>query len=283
MLVESCDRTLLYDTGPRYSAPADAGNRVVLPYLRWRGIDRIDLLVVSHLDTDQSGGAASILGGVRLDAVLTSIDPAPRSLAASAAVIRCEAGRRFAIGDLQADVLRPNAADYDRALLASDAASCVLRVALCPHWLLLTGDLPWREEAELVSRLASQDGALKVAWLSVLHYGSRSSSSEALLAAARPRWASVPAAHRSRFGHPDPEVRERYVARGVHVVRIDESGASQWRFRSDGTVDLHRWRADAHRYWHNRPGFGAAAIEPAAEVDGLAAPGAALAEPSAPF
>jgi len=279
VLVESKTHTLLYDTGPRFSGTADAGGRIVAPYLRWRGTEAIDLLVVSHLDSDHSGGAASILRGTPVAAVLSSIDAAHPALRGAAAVQRCEAGSRIDAGALRIDVLRPLAADYAQPRLASNAASCVLRVSLGPHRLLLTGDVPAREEAELVAR----EGDLKVDWLSVPHHGSRSSSSEALLDAARPAWASVQAGYRNRFGHPDTQVVGRYMARGVHVVRSDESGAAQWRFRGDGAVDLHRWRASAHRYWHNRPGPGASKEDILPDGDWMPDPGAALAEPAGPF
>jgi competence protein ComEC len=142
--------------------------------------------------------------------------------------------------------------------------------------------LPAREEQELVARLAGDAGNLRVDWLSVPHHGSRSSSSEALLDAAAPTRASVQAGYRNRFGHPDPQVLARYVARGVHVVRSDESGAAQWRFRGDGGVDLHRWRASMHRYWHDQPASGAGDAPPAGDDD-AADPAAPLAEPAAPF
>ncbi len=279
VLVEARDRVLLYDTGPRFSGSADAGGRIVLPYLRWRGLDAIDLLVVSHLDSDHSGGAASILHGVRVASVLSSIDPAHPALAGAAQVERCVAGGQIGFGALRVDVLRPLAVDYAQPRLGSNAASCVITVTLGPHRVLLTGDLPAREEEELVARLG---GDLKVAWLAAPHHGSRSSSSEALLGATRPTWVSVQAGYRNRFGHPDPQVLARYVARGVHVVRSDESGLAQWRFRVDGKVEVHRWRASAHRYWHNRPGPGALAGA-AADGDGLPDPGASLAEPAGPF
>lgn len=280
VLVEGGGRTLLYDTGPRYSGGADAGARIVLPYLRWRGIDAVDLLVVSHLDSDHSGGAASILRGIGVAGVLSSIDPSHPALAGAATVQRCAAGQQFDLGALRVEVLRPLAEDYARPRQATNAASCVLRVLLGSHRLLLTGDLPAREEAEMAARTAE----LAVDWLSVPHHGSRSSSSDVLLDAARPSWASVQAGYRNRFGHPDVQVVARYLARGVHIVRSDESGMAQWRFRADGTVDLHRWRAQAHRYWHNQPGAGAGAAAPAAD-DGEAASdhGAVLGEPAAPF
>jgi competence protein ComEC len=277
VLVESKDHALLYDTGPRFTGAADAGNRIVAPYLRWRGIGALDLLVVSHLDSDHSGGAASILRSMPVRSVLTSIDAANPALRGAAAVQRCEAGQRLQAGELAIDVLRPLATDYGRRRLPSNAASCVLRVTLGTHRLLLTGDLPATEEAEMVARLGAGEG-LKVDWMSVPHHGSRGSSSEALLEAARPAWASVQAGYRNRFGHPDPQVIERYLARRVHVVRSDESGAAQWRFGGDGAVELHRWRASGHRYWHHRPASGAA---PPQEADGDAGgdPAAALADP----
>jgi competence protein ComEC len=279
VLVESRTHALLYDTGPRFSGTADAGGRILLPYLRWRGIDALDLLVVSHLDSDHSGGAASILRGTRVAAVMSSIEPAHPALRGAAAVQRCEAGQRVDVGPLRVDVLRPLAADYAQPRLATNAASCVLRVGFGRHRLLLTGDLPAREEGELVAR----EDNLKVDWLSVPHHGSRSSSSETLLDAAGPDWASVQAGYRNRFGHPDGQVIARYMARRVHVVRSDESGMAQWRFRIDGAVDLHRWRASAHRYWHSRPGLGASMQHAAPEDESLPDPGAALAEPTSPF
>ena len=281
VLVESRGFALLYDAGPRFSGSADAGGRIVLPYLRWRGIDALDLLVVSHLDSDHSGGAASILRSHRVASVLSSIAPEQPALAGAADVRRCEAGQGIVAGELRLEVLRPLAADYARPRLTSNAASCVLRIALGRHRLLLTGDLPAREEAELVSRLGG--APLQVDWLSAPHHGSRSSSSETLLDATRPTWVSVQAGYRNRFGHPDAEVVARYVARGVHVVRSDESGMAQWRFRSDGSVALHRWRASAHRYWNNRPGAGASVDETVPDDGGATDPGASLAEPAQPF
>jgi hypothetical protein len=59
--------------------------------------------------------------------------------------------------------------------------------------------------------------------------------------------------YRNHFGHPHPEVVQRYREHGVAIVRSDESGAAQWRFEPGGAVVLERWRVDHARYWHNRP------------------------------
>jgi competence protein ComEC len=52
VLVETRNRAWLYDAGPRYSNDSDAGERIILPYLRHRGIGTLDGFVISHLDSD---------------------------------------------------------------------------------------------------------------------------------------------------------------------------------------------------------------------------------------
>jgi len=251
-LVETHDAVLLYDAGPRYTPAADAGERVILPYLRWRGIGRLDALVVSHLDSDHSGGAASVLRALPVGRVLTSIDAAHPTLAGAARIERCEAGQRIALGALEARVLHPLAADYARAGISTNALSCVVEVGTGQARVLLTGDLPAREEAQLAAR-----GVPAVPLASAPHHGSRHSSSHTFVQAVRPRWVVVQAGYRNRFGHPDAGVVERYRRAGAQVMRTDHLGAVQWRFAADGTVAVEAWRRDRARYWHNQPGVGA--------------------------
>ncbi len=113
ILLEARDRAWLYDTGPRYSSDSDAGERIVLPYLRHRGIARLDGLIVSHLDSDHSGGTAALLRGVPARRVISSIAPS-HPMFDGRAVERCEAGQRWSDGAMEFTVLHPPAADYER-------------------------------------------------------------------------------------------------------------------------------------------------------------------------
>src|SRR5690606_9168651 len=76
LLVETERHRLLYDTGPRYAPGQDGGTRVILPYLRARGIGALDALVVTHSDSDHVGGALNLLEAVRVGWVTTSLGPA---------------------------------------------------------------------------------------------------------------------------------------------------------------------------------------------------------------
>jgi competence protein ComEC len=249
LLIESRDRSWLYDTGPRYSNESDAGERVILPYLRYRGIDRLDGMIVSHLDSDHSGGAASVLRALAVDRVISSIAAGHAALGARSAVDRCEAGMTWTSGPLSFSVLHPQAADYARRR-TTNAMSCVVAISLESTRLLLTGDVPAAEEIAIVAR----ESGLRATWLAAPHHGSRSSSSPQLLASLAPAWAVAQAGYRNRFGHPDAEVVARYSAHRIRLLRTDHSGALQWRFRSDGRSAVDSWRSGLVRYWHNRPG-----------------------------
>jgi competence protein ComEC len=204
IVLETRDRVWLYDAGPRYSTDADAGERVVLPYLRRRGIEVLDGMIVSHLDLDHSGGAAAILRGIEVRQVLSSIPPRHAALGAWPAVERCEAGDTFQSGTLAVQVLHPSAQDYERRL-PTNAMSCVVRVQAGSVAVLLTGDIPSDREAALAARAP----ALTAQLLMAPHHGSRSSSSPALLDTVAPSRVFAQAGYRNRYGHPDPVVVDR--------------------------------------------------------------------------
>ncbi|MBU6467468.1 MAG: DNA internalization-related competence protein ComEC/Rec2, partial [Burkholderiales bacterium] len=60
VLVRTARHALLYDTGPRYSLASDAGDRVLVPLLRSLG-ERVDTVMLSHRDSDHTGGASAVL------------------------------------------------------------------------------------------------------------------------------------------------------------------------------------------------------------------------------
>lgn len=250
VVLETRSATWVYDSGPGYTAESDAGERVVLPYLRGRGIAVLDGLVVSHLDRDHSGGAASILRGIEVRRRLTSIDPGHAVLAGFDAE-RCEAGQVITSGDLTLQVLHPVPADYARRR-PTNAMSCVLLARIGETRILLTGDIPAADEAALAVR----EPGLRADWMLMPHHGSNSSSGRELLDRVRPRVAVAQVGYRNRFGHPDARVLARYAAAGIAVVRTDHAGAAQWRFAPGREVELRVWRAHARRYWHHQPAGG---------------------------
>jgi competence protein ComEC len=244
VLVRTAQHLLLFDTGPQTSAESDAGAAVLVPLLRARGERHIDLLMLSHRDSDHVGGAASVLAALPVTAMSSSLAddhplrqrPLPHR--------RCDAGQGWEWDGVRFDVLHPLPADHLQAS-KPNAVSCVLRVQAGNGVALLTGDIEAPQEAALLQRAAPQ---LAASVLVVPHHGSRTSSTAAFIDAVQPRWAVVQAAYRSRYGHPAPDVVARYEARGIEVVRSDRCGA--WTLQADGMVRCER--DSARRYWHHR-------------------------------
>ncbi len=257
VLLRTRGHLLVYDAGPRYSRDGDAGSRVLLPLLRARGERRIDLLVVSHRDSDHAGGAAALLRGLPVAGVSSSLEPGHPLRDGGAPHRRCEAGQRWEWDGVRFEVLHPAAAAYDRPA-RPNSLSCVLRVegaggAGRPRSALLAGDIERGDEAALVAR---HGAALASDVLLVPHHGSRTSSSPAFVDAVRPRVALVQAGYLNRFGHPAPDVVQRWAAAGATVVDTSRCGA--WgdapgrAGTPPGAVACERERR--RRYWHHPGG-----------------------------
>lgn len=221
VLVETSGHRLLYDTGPAYGPDADAGSRVIVPYLRWRGIDRLDGVVISHGDTDHVGGALSLLAAIRAGWLLSSLPAGHPVTLAGPRHVPCAAGQGWTWDGVRFDVLHPTAASHADSTLKSNARSCTLRIAAPGGALLLAGDIEAAQEAELLARGAG----LQADVLLAPHHGSGTSSTPAFLAAVQPRIAIFQVGYRNRYHHPKAAVYERYGALGVERLRTDKSGA----------------------------------------------------------
>lgn len=245
VVVRTASRNLLYDAGPLYGSEADAGLRVVLPFLRAEGVGRLDALVISHRDKDHSGGASSVLANLPVERLLSSLPElgGRRSEA-------CVGGQSWTWDGVRFSILHPPAAAYGRVPRNTNSMSCVLRVeSASGDAVLLTGDIEAADEAAL---LAGGRGELGAAVIVVPHHGGKGSSTPDFIAAVAPRHALFSAGYRNAFGHPRPAVESRYAQ------------SIGWRSDRDGAIRvglpasvgagpaLSAWRREYRRYWHAR-------------------------------
>jgi competence protein ComEC len=242
-VVQTAGHVLIYDPGPLYSAESDAGQRVVVPYLRSLGINRVDTLIVTHKDSDHSGGAASVLAAMPVAEVLSSM----QGIAAKP----CQAGQRWQWDGVEFEILHPAitaSVASGEAKVKSNHLSCVLRVTAGGRRLLLTSDIEATDEAAMLQRYPGQ---LAADVLLVPHHGSRTSSTSAFLVAVGAADALIPVGYRNQFGHPKAEVLARYTAMGARLWRTDTQGALTVLLAEKG-VNITAWRAEHARYWHGR-------------------------------
>ena len=238
-------RWILVDTGPR-GRTYDAGARVVLPYLRRRGVARIEALVLTHPDLDHIGGAEAVLQGLDVGYV---VDPS-QATGRDAYVSVLEAARQNAVPWLEArrdvsitfdgieiSILHPDGAtNASYSGTDSNAQSVVLLVRYGEFEALLTGDAPVEVEEAILDDLPLELEVLKVG-----HHGSNTSTSPLLLAQTSPELAVISVGARNRYGHPHAEVVNRILESGTRVLRTDLSGDIVIRARRSG---LHEVRTE---------------------------------------
>lgn len=247
LLIETSVRRVLYDTGPAYSPESDGGNRVILPYLKGRGIDTLDALIVSHSDTDHAGGALSIFEEIKVDQVFSSLPQEHPIVARAARHERCEAGQAWSWDTVRFEMLHPFPASYDSAKWKPNARSCTLKVSLGTQSILLPGDIEAVQEKHLIGHDVER---LRASVLVAPHHGSGTSSTLPFLHAVNPEIALFQVGYRNRYRHPKKEVDERYREMDIRRIRTDQSGAVQLRFGPRIEVSEHR--VAYARYWHGR-------------------------------
>lgn len=235
VLVRTSRHALLYDAGPRYG-DFDLGERVVVPVLRNLGVARLDLLLLSHADSDHAGGALAIQQ--RLPVVRVQSGEAPQ-LPPVLAAGPCVDGASW-----KWDGVTFTTWHWDQAA-EGNASSCVLQVDASGERLLLTGDIDSAAEQALLT--AGRD--LRAEWLQIPHHGSRSSSSAAFLDAVAPRDALLSRGQHNAFGHPHPHVLERYRERDIRVHDNVVRGAL--RIHLGGRQDAEGWRERAV-FWREK-------------------------------
>lgn len=280
VLIRTAHHALVFDAGPKVGERSDAGQRVVVPLLVAMGVTRLDELLISHSDTDHVGGAASIVQTLPVTLLHSSLDEA-HPLRQAVVVgghrlnhTRCQAGQQWQWDGVEFTVLHPSAQDYERRdELSPNALSCALRIQAKalpgrePVSALLAGDIETLQEAAVLQRAqAAQGGAgsLRSTVLVVPHHGSKTSSTLPFLQAVQPRQAVIQVARRNRYGHPSPEVIERYDALGIARVASPACGAFTWDSGEATPTDQDQalkldpaqhlrlgqcWRQQARHYW----------------------------------
>nr|WP_243748577.1 DNA internalization-related competence protein ComEC/Rec2 [Pseudomaricurvus alcaniphilus] len=250
VVVESGGEVLLYDTGPRFSARFDAGRAVLLPYFSHRAIRKLDTLVVSHGDSDHSGGYSSVVSTTAVQQLLLGevFDGlvARQSDSGNNSGDFCNRDRTLLLGRVVVHII---GLGQDRWPQNPNNRSCVLLLEVDGHRLLLPGDIEHQREQLLLQHPLLQ---APVAVMLVPHHGSQTSSTRAWVERLRPHWAVVSAGYRNRYKHPHADVLQRYRQVGSQLLCSSDSGALTFIFEPSGQLRLQRYRQQVARYWRYR-------------------------------
>jgi competence protein ComEC len=233
-------RNILVDSGgtPSWSKFSyEPGREKVVPFLKSRGVSRLDMAVISHPHGDHIAGFLEVF---RIFPVAALADPGlehdepeyPRllKLAESRRSEYLVVGEGDALDwgpSVRVEVLNP---PRDFAYQGLNDNSIVLRVTYKSARFLFTGDVEQEAENRLARRHKDE---LSADVLKVPHHGSRTSTIPRFLEAVSPRIVVVSCGRRNLFGHPHPSTVSRLSASGAELYRTDEDGDVE--VRTDGT------------------------------------------------
>ncbi|MEO6655843.1 MAG: ComEC/Rec2 family competence protein [Pyrinomonadaceae bacterium] len=204
------------------------GEAVVSEFLWDRGYSGIDHILATHADADHIQGLSDVAKNFAVgSAVFGRMPMNDADFAGLAAVLQRRGiateilarGDLLMFGDVIVEVLYPVASEDPDAISDNDN-SVVLRIVYGNHSFLLTGDVERNAETALVAG----SGTLAADLIKVAHHGSRTSSTQEFINSVGARYAIISVGRSSPFGHPHPEVVERWKANGAKVMTTGERG-----------------------------------------------------------
>lgn len=242
VFIKTKNHNLLFDTGARFSDRFDLGEKVVVPFLRHVGVNKLDRMIISNGDNDHIGGAQSVINTMQIDEVIgRDIDKLEHSNTSL-----CTKGQKWIWDGVTFEILHPQHQAYRKR----NNYSCVLKVSNTINSVLITGDIEKKAEKEL---LQEQKELLKANVLIVPHHGSKTSSSLAFLQAVQPEIAIYSSGFLNRYRFPKEKVVERYRQLDIEQLNTASSGHISLLMGLEGIKNKEiRYRQQYRRYWHRR-------------------------------
>lgn len=215
----------------------EVGRDVVVPFLKGKGITKIDKLILTHGDMDHVGGAFSILTELEVSEILLPavVEPSKTELAIieeakkkKIPVIKVSEGHHWKSGETEFYILSP-----ERNFAGERNSGSIAFIAKLGgvSWFF-GGDLDQEGEAKILKKYPN----LSIDVLKAGHHGSKTSSAESFINQINPKGALISVGEKNRFGHPHEEVLELLKKTNTFIYRTDQHGAITFKFyRGKGT------------------------------------------------
>ena len=240
------NRHILIDGGDR-TPYFDNGERVIAPYLRRKGIRKIDAVLITHPHNDHIGGLLYILDNFQADQIITAGTPCESRMAQN--LHQMISNKNIPASNINAPdtlsfpgtrlvFLSPDEKQKNQFYGGNlNNQSLVCHLFFGSTRFMFTGDI----EKPIEDSLVRQGNPLKSDVLKVAHHGSQTSSSKNFLNTILPDYAVISVGEKNRFNHPSAVILERLRASGIKTLRTDLEGAIL--FKSNGkSIRRVQWR-----------------------------------------
>lgn len=230
ILIQTPKETLLVDSGPR-SDRFDAGERIVVPYLMEKRIGYLDMVFITHEDSDHLGGARYLLAnipagrvavpevGERLGNEAWQEGLPPEVFHSPGKLVRLKAGDKLGFSSgLTIELLAP-VTTITGTTGDSNNNSLVFVLDYLGQKVLFTGDMGLEEMEQILDRGANWDAD----FIKLPHHGSKGSLNLFWFDQTNPRAVFIQVG-RNSFGHPASEVIRYWQEREIPIFRTDTQG-----------------------------------------------------------
>ncbi len=210
----------------------NVGKSILMPYLMHSGADAADIALVTHLHADHYKGIEELsevfpVGaiGIPVDYRDSYTDIIGHEDSEDDVVFVGPSTRIDISKDVYIETIWPVRISGEQfAADDPNEHNTVYMVHYGDIKIMVTGDLLEEDEKEMVEYYTDTD-TLKCDILKVAHHGSKSSSCEEFLDAAKPEIAVIQCGRNNFYGHPHRQPLDRLEERGIRIFRTDISGA----------------------------------------------------------
>lgn len=239
-VLRTTNHVLVFDTGAKFSAQLNAGDAVLVPFLRTLGVRQIDVVVISHPHNDHKGGLNALNEAFPIKRFYTTIpEHFPKSQA-----LPCAQGSKWEWDGVTFHFLYPPREGRERL---DDNVSCVLKISVGDHGILIPGDIESDAEQALV---ATQQGQLNAAILVAPHHGSKTSSTVSFIDEVNPKYVLFSAGYLNQYHHPHPDIIKRYDKFNAKWYDTASSGSITFDILADSDLNPPKeYRLTQQRYW----------------------------------
>lgn len=195
----------------------------------------IETVIATHPDADHIAGLVDVAKSYEIGSVIeTNMKSDSQTYRAWEEAIakegseRMEAlsGEKIILKDnAEVDILYPLSQIDETDEKNSNVQSVAVKLIYGNNSFLFTGDLPGEQESYLIDKKFE----LKSDVLKVSHHGSKYSTSEKFLDAVVPKDAIISVGAHNTYGHPNQEIVDRLLYRGINILRTDKSGNIEYK------------------------------------------------------
>ncbi|WP_345778771.1 DNA internalization-related competence protein ComEC/Rec2 [Shewanella sp. Isolate7] len=232
LVVEKQGHGLIYDTGAAFGEHFSYAERVIQPFLHYRGIGKLDYLVLSHGDNDHAGGADYLLSHHPEVKLVTDLD--------YPGAMNCRPKSMHWRG-LTLELLGPREAGV------GNNASCIVRISDGSRSVLIPGDIEREGEQSLLTQTPEVTSTVLIA----AHHGSNTSSSSAFIQASAPDIVLYAAGFNNRYGFPKAEVVRRFNGTRARQYSTGDNGQLSLTLGEEGVL-VSGYRRDLAPFWYNQ-------------------------------